>query len=197
MSEIIPLLICLAPHVSSTILRQLGHVVLGMLCSAGGATMLGLSRWTEKGGSYRTVQRLYQSPINWFLVHWTLLKTHLLRTDHLYLLAGDEVVVSKAGKKTHGVGRFYSGLAQRVIPSVSFLSLSLIDVEERRSYPLHIQQLLPSTKAKEYPSLPKRKRGRPKGSKNYVKAKPVLSPLLETSRCTTLLYGSISSNFTG
>ena len=179
MTDIIALVDCLSPYLSNMQLRQLCHVIYAMLCVPNRATMLGLSRWTEKGGSYRTIQRLYHTPINWFLIHKTLLQTHLLRSGRCYLLAGDEVVVSKAGKKTHGVGRFYSGLAQRVIPSVSFLALSLIDVEERHSYPLHIQQLLPTTKAEENSiPAPKRPRGRPKGSKNYVKADPVLSPLL-------------------
>ena len=179
MSEIIPLLICLEPHLSATTLRQLGHVIYAMLCIPNRASMLGLSRWSEKGGSYRTIQRLYQMPINWLLIHWTLLKMHLLRSDGIYLLAGDEVVISKAGKKTHGVGRFYSGLAQRVIPGVSFLAMSLIDVQERRSYPLHIQQIMPTTKTKEkLTPAPKRGRGRPKGSKNHVKANPTLSPIL-------------------
>ncbi len=178
MPEIIPLLQCLEAHLSSTTLRQMHHVVFALLCIPNRATMLGLSRWTEKGGSYRTLQRLYQTPINWLLIHWMLLQTHLLRSDGFYLLAGDEVVVSKAGKKTHGVGRFYSGLAQRVIPSVSFLALSLIDVQERRSYPLHIQQLLPAASDERPIAQPKRTRGRPKGSKSYVKSKPILSPVL-------------------
>jgi putative transposase len=179
MSEIIPMLLCLEPHLAATSLRQMGQVVFALLCSPHPATMLGLSRWTEKGGSYRTVQRWYQTPINWLLLHWTLLQTHLLRSDGLYLLAGDEVVVSKAGKQTHGVGRFYSGLAQRVIPSVSFLALALIDVQERRSYPLHIQQLLPSALDPQLSvAQPKRPRGRPKGSKNHAQPDPILSPLL-------------------
>jgi putative transposase len=179
MSEIIALLVCLEPHLSSTTVRQLRQVIYAMLCMPNKATMLGLSRWTEKGGSYRTLQRLYQTPINWFLLHKALLQIHLLRSDGVYLLAADEVVVSKTGKKTHGVGRFYSGLAQRVIPAIAFLSLSLIDVQERRSYPLHIQQLL-SASSQDKSSIPtsKRSRGRPKGSKNYVKPDPVLSPLL-------------------
>ena len=107
MTEIIPLLLCLEPYLCSTTVRQLRHVVYALMCIPNRATMLGLSRWTEKGGSYRTLQRLYHNPINWLLIHWVLLKTHVLRSDGRYLLAGDEVVVSKAGKKTHGVGRFY------------------------------------------------------------------------------------------
>lgn len=179
MSEIIALLLCLEPHLSTTTLRQLSHLVFAMLCIPNHVTVLGLSRWTEKGGSYRTLQRWYQTPINWLLIHKTLLQTHLLRQNDLYLLAGDEVVVSKAGKQTHGVGRFYSGLAQRVIPGVSFLTLSLIDVQKRRSYPLYIQQIMPTVKDDaKTPPTPKRKRGRPKGRKSYVKPTPVLSPTL-------------------
>ena len=179
MSEIIPLLLCLQPILSQTSLRQLEHVVFAMLCNPKQATMLGLSRWSEKGGSYRTIQRLYGTPIEWVQVHWLVVKAHLLKTDGVYLLAGDEVVVSKAGKKTHGVGRFYSGLAQRPIPSVSFMALSLIDVEARQSYPLCVEQILPREKTAE-PEVTqaKRKRGRPKGRKDYEKSDPKLSDLL-------------------
>lgn len=180
MSEIIPLLLCLAPHLSATTLRQLHHVVFAMLCIPKRATMLGLSRWSEKGGSYRTFQRLYHMPIDWLAVHWIFLKTHLISPDKVYLLAGDEVVEAKAGRKTYGVGRFYSGLAQRVIPSISVLALSLVDVESRHSYPLYVQQIIPQSLPEPVvTSEVKRGRGRPKGSKSHVKPEPVLSPLLQ------------------
>jgi len=179
MSEIVPLLVCLNELLTPTTIRQLRHIVVALLCSPNRITMLGLSRWTERGGSYRTIQRFYQSPINWAQVHWTLIQTHLLGSSGPYLLAGDEVVVSKAGKETHGVGRFYSGLAQRVIPGISFLAVSLIDVERRQSYPLQIEQLLPH-QATEGTATPSEKRppGRPKGRKNYEKPAPQLTPEL-------------------
>ena len=88
MFEIIPLLMCLAPHLSTTTLRQLRHVIYALLCTADRVTMLGLSRWSEQGGSYRTVQRLYHTPINWCLVHWSLLQTHLLRSDRTVYIGG-------------------------------------------------------------------------------------------------------------
>jgi len=179
MTEIIPLLICLEPHISSTLLRQLHHIVFAMLCIPNRATMLGLSRWTEKGGSYRTVNRFYQAPIDWLKVHWCLFQTHLFRPGGEYILAGDEVVIRKAGKETHGVGRFFSGLAQKVIPSISFMALSIIDVETQRAHPLYIQQMMPVQKNQaQTVEKPKRPRGRPKGSKNHTKAEPTLSPIL-------------------
>lgn len=190
MTEIIALTDCLAPYVSSGTLRQLRQIVCALLCISGRVTMLGLSRWTEQGGSYRSLQRFYQSRMNWALLHWTFIQTQLLRPDGVYLLAGDEVVVSKAGKLTHGVGRFYSSLAGRPIPGLSFLALSLVDVEQRRSYPLQLEQRLPIKPAEPVSPTVKRGRGRPKGSQNHVKAAPNLSP--ELSLLGGMLRSSLS-----
>jgi putative transposase len=194
MPEIVPLLVCLNELLTPTTTRQLRQIVFALLCSPDRVTMLGLSRWTERGGSYRTIQRFYQCPINWAQVHWTLIQTHLLGASGPYLLAGDEVVVSKAGKQTHGVGRFYSGLAQRVIPSISFLAVSLIDVERRQSYPLQIEQLSPH-QATDKPTKPPEKRppGRPKGRKNYEKPEPQLTPELT---CLQRMLGGILARIT-
>ena len=51
----------------------------------GRVTMLGISRWTEQGGSYRTVQRFFNTAVAWSQVHWLLIKTHLLQTQATYL----------------------------------------------------------------------------------------------------------------
>lgn len=152
--------------------------MLAMLCIPDRVTMLGLSRWTEGGGSYRTLQRWYQTPLDWGLLLWTVVRVHVLERDGEYILAGDEVVVSKAGKRTHGIGRFYSSLAQRPIGAVSFVVVSLIDVRQRRSYPLHIQQRVPAQATEKGTPAPKRPRGRPKGSQNHAKTAPLLTPEL-------------------
>ena len=102
---------------------------------------------------------------------------------------GGEVVVSKAGKSTHGLGRFYSNMAQRPISSVSFLALSLVDVENRRTYPLRVEQHLPVKAIEPVAPAPKRKRGRPKGSRNHAKTTPVLSP--ELRLLTTLVRATL------
>jgi putative transposase len=57
MTDILALLQSLAPVVSKTTLRQMSRILLGMLMMSGRVTMLGISRWTERGGSYRTIQR--------------------------------------------------------------------------------------------------------------------------------------------
>jgi len=38
-------------------MRRLSRIAQAMLSMSGRVTMLGLSRWAGKGGSYRTVQR--------------------------------------------------------------------------------------------------------------------------------------------
>jgi len=178
MTEILALTHSFVPYLSKTTLRQLRQIILAMLCIPGRITTLSLSRWTEKGGSHRTLQRWFHSSIDWATLLWTVIRVHLLDPHGEYFLAGDDVVVSKTGKDTHGLGRFYSSLAQRVIPSLSFFVISLIDVKTRRSYPLQVEQHLPSPRVKPSPPAPKRPRGRPKGSKSHVKTPPPPTPEL-------------------
>lgn len=181
MTEIVALLQSIAPVISTTILRQLSQVVYGMLISNGRITMLELSRWTEKGGSYRTIQRLYHRPMLWLQIQWILFTSQFHRTDHEYIAAGDEVVFGKAGKETYGLGRFFSSLQNRVIPGLSFFVFSLIDVQQRQSYPIQAVQMVkepnqPKKKEKEKPSQAKKRPvGRPKGSKNGKKQPSILS----------------------
>jgi putative transposase len=158
-------------------MRQVKQIVFAVLCIPDRVTMLSIARWTERGGSYRTVQRWYHTPLNWAMILWIIVQVYGLKPDGEYLLAGDEVVMSKASDKTPGHGRFYSSLAQRPIPSVSFLAVSLIDAQARRSYPLQVEQREPPAPAeKPVDRPPKRKRGRPKGSKNHAKPVPKLTP---------------------
>jgi putative transposase len=134
MTEILALLQAIAPLFEKTTFRQMSHVIFGMLVTSGRITMLGLSRWTEKGGSYRTIQRFYHSELPWKAIHWMLFRLKLLKLDDEHIIAGDEVVASKAGKETYGLDRFFSSIQQRVIPGLSFFTFSLVNVREERSY---------------------------------------------------------------
>ena len=185
MTEILALLQNIAPVVSATILQQMSQVIYGMLISNGRITMLEISRWTEKGGSYRTVQRLYHTPLLWLQIQWIFFTSQLQKTNHEYIAAGDEVVFGKAGKETYGIGRFFSSLQNRVIPGLSFFTFSVIDVKERQSYPIQAVQMVKKKdenkkkKKKEKSGKAEKHRvGRPKGSKNKKDEKPTLSPEL-------------------
>lgn len=189
MPDIVALLHCIEPFVAATTLRQFSCVVSALLAMTGRVTMLGISRWAGQGGSYRTVQRFFATILPWAQLFWVFFHQHLHRADHVYIMGGDEVVVSKAGHHTHGLDRFFAGVYGRVIPSLAFFSLSLIDTEQRRSFPVRIEQVV-RTAAEKAASQAKaaakhapkpvepRKPGRPKGSKNKTATDLVLSPEL-------------------
>jgi hypothetical protein len=155
----------------------------------GRITMLGMSRWAGKGGSYRTVQRLFSTVIPWAMLFWVFFRQQVYCPDDVYLVAGDEVIVTKAGKKTYGLDRFFSSLYGKPVPGLSFFTLSLVSVQKRRSFPMRVEQGVRSeaekavSKAKaaaKKPKSPREKRrpGRPKGSPNKTKTTVTLTPEL-------------------
>ena len=72
-------------------------------------------------------------------------RTYLLDRESDYILAGDEVVVPKAGKSTYGLSRFFSSLSDKAIPGLSFLVVSLVSVNRKRSYSMVMEQIVRGT----------------------------------------------------
>ena len=192
MTDILALLQCLHPYMTKTALRQMSHILPAIITMTDRVTMLGISRWTEKGGSYRTIQRFYTTAIPWALIFWLFVRQHLVQPGGRYLLAGDESVVTKSGKTTFGLDRFFASLAGKVIPSLAFFALSLIDITQRRSYPTAVEQVIrgeadkTASPAKKKPRKKKAKKsaagskkaGRPKGSRNRDKTQVGWTPEL-------------------
>ena len=174
--DIIGVLFCLSSCLDHTTLRRLAIIVTAILVMPDKVTMLGISRWTEEGGSYRTIQRFFKTKIDWANVQWLFIRSHLEGVPGVILLTGDEVVTPKSGKKTHGLGRFFSSIYNKPIPGMCHLQLSLTPVEEERSYPLITEQMQQPAKTKSSKPKPsmskskckakKKKPGRPKGSRN-------------------------------
>src|SRR5450432_3444008 len=102
MPDILPVLLALSPALPTTNCRQLHCIVLAMLAMSGRITQLGISRWTGKGGSYRTVHRFFHSDIDWEAVQWQFFLHFVFDLDTIYLFAGDESPVTKSGDKTYG-----------------------------------------------------------------------------------------------
>jgi len=162
---------------------------MAMLCMTGRVTMLGLSRWAGPGGSYRTVQRFFATVIPWATLFWVFFRHHIYRSEDVYLLVGDEVIVTKAGKSTHGLDRFFASLYGKPGPGLAFFTFSLVSTQQRRSFPLRVEQVVRSDaekaarKAKAASKKAKalgtpRRPGRPKGSKNKTKADGTSTPEL-------------------
>ncbi len=187
---------CFETLVASVTLGQLTVIGQAILTMTGRITMLSISRWAEGGGSYRTIQRFFSTVLPWNEMFAKFFETHLFNPEHEYIVAGDETVVSKAGTQTHGIDRFFSGLKGKVIRGLSFFVLSLVDVTERKSYPLGVAQTIKNEAEKQ--SLKSRKKrktkklkgtkGRRKGSLNRDKNELRLSPeLLRISELLSFL----------
>jgi len=189
MIDIVALLQCIRPSVTATTVRQLSRIIVAMVAMTGRVTMLGLARWAGKGGSYRTVQRFFSTVLPWGILFWEFFRQHVYSSDAVYLVAGDEVIVTKAGKSTHGLDRFFSSLYGKPVPGLACFTVSLVSVQERRSFPMRVEQVVRSdaekvaSKAKAAAKKPKsphekRRPGRPKGSTNTNKAIVTLTPEL-------------------
>ena len=181
MPDIMVLLACLSQCVEPTPLRQLGRVIEAMLSMSGRVTMRGLSRWSGQGGSYRTIQRFFNTSVNWCHLNWLLIRHHVLDADDVVVMSGDHVVVTKAGKMTYGLERFFSSLYGKTVPGLCFLSLSLLSVKRRTSYPVMTEPVeKPSDAVGQEPPTTKARgrRGRPQGSKNRNRRAVELSPSL-------------------
>src|SRR5262247_3011332 len=187
--DIVALLQCLQPYVPASTLRQCSRIVRALLVMTGRVTMLGMSRWAGTGGSYRTIQRFFATVLPWGLLFWVFFRHHVYCPGDVYLVAGDDVIVTKAGTCTHGLDRFFASLYGKPVPGLAFFTLSLVSVQARRAFPLRVEQVVRSdaekaaskakaaAKKRKVPCA-KRQPGRPKGSKNKPQANGTCTPEL-------------------
>ena len=102
---------------------------------------------------------------------------------------GDEVVVTKAGKFSHGLERFFASLYGTPVPGVAYATLARVRVQAQHSLPMRVEQVMRS-EAEKAVSMAKaaseksnawetsRRPRRPKGSKNKPKTDGTFTPEL-------------------
>jgi hypothetical protein len=71
------------------------------------------------------VQRFVATVIPWATLFWVFFRHHVYRPGEGYLLVGDEVVATKAGKHTHGLDRFFASLYGKPVPGLAFFTYHL------------------------------------------------------------------------
>lgn len=180
MLEILPILSAITFQLNGVNIRTFSEIIKSVysICS-GGVTMLNISRWSsEKGGSYSSIRRFYETPLCWMHLNLNLFWRYYHNSSHTYLLSADETVEDKAGKKTPGIGYFFSSIFGVPISGICLLGLSIVDVERGKSWMLGhaLLEKDPKKGKKKYKSkvktetkeVAKRKKkpGRKKGSKN-------------------------------
>jgi len=195
MNEIITLISCISDLLEKKNFNKFQIIIQAILTMRGRITMKGLSRWSEHGGSYSSINRFFHSEIDWLSINWIFIKNHLINLG-TFLLVGDEVVITKSGTETFGIDRFFSSIQNQVVKSISFLNISLVSVATRKAYPLLSEQILKENKegcvkdktthtenAKSNKKT-RKKRGRPKGSKNKNRKDVELPPYLQFTKKT-------------
>ncbi len=92
--------------------------------------MLGISRWTPVGGSYRTVQRFF---LHGFTLGYNVVgifSFFICSTKMTFICSlAMTFVVTKAGKETYSLDRFFASLYGKPVPGLSFFALSLVSVQ--------------------------------------------------------------------
>jgi len=184
--DILSLFACCSPLLPTMAVRRLAIIAQAVLTMTGRMTMLSISRWTEKGGSYRTIQRFFATALPWTELLVKFFETHLFDSEREYILAGDETVIGKSGAETFGIDRLFSGLKGKVIKGLGFFVVSLVDVAERKGYPLAVNQIVRTEVEKQSAKTRKKKsrkatsgrKGRRIGSRNQAKNELKLSPEL-------------------
>jgi len=155
----------------------------------GRLTLLGMSRWAGKGGSSRTIQRWFATGIPWGRLWWVCFRHHVSCPGDVDRVAGDEVIVTKAGKCTHGLDRFFASLYGKPVPGLAFFTLSLVSVQARHAFPMRVEPVVRSDAEKAASKAPAaakkpqapgatRRPGRPQGSTNTRKAHVTRPPEL-------------------
>ena len=145
-NELSTIFICLYPLLEGKTYRQLLLISQALLAMTGRITMLNISRWTEKGGSYRTIQRFFSTKLPWESLNWAIAKMFLAKTQSEIVIAGDATTVLKSGKQTFGLGKFFSSIYSRALTGLGFQTLSLLDESQRKSWPIIVEQILPPAK---------------------------------------------------
>jgi hypothetical protein len=175
---------------SATTLRQLSDIIAGALCAPHTITMRNIARWSTYG--YRTVQRFFATDIHWPSLHAAFVTTHLYEKSHTCMLAYDETTITKSGKKTYGIDQYYSGTHGHVVKGLAFGVLALVDVDDRKSRPVHLTQIVRSHALNPVITTTKRPRGRPRGSRNKPHQDQPLSP--ESARIDTQITQFLHEN---
>jgi putative transposase len=119
MPDIMVLFACLSQCLDRTTIRQLRRVAEAMLSMTGRVTMRGMARWADTGGSYRTIQRFFTPSLSWGTLPWVLIRHHLCDHDDVFVMGGDEVVVTKrASRRMDWIGFFLPSMGRGFLACV-------------------------------------------------------------------------------
>jgi putative transposase len=179
----------------------LSDLVKCFLCLQFTSGILTLSRYSNY--CERTLSRFMNLEIAWLDLNLLVIKFSVGNLLGPFLLCADETVEGKAGKKTHGISRFFSSIQQQPIYSVCLFGFSLVSAKSGTSYPLVLEQVVKTDadivriKAKkEKKQAGKGKvKGRKLGQKNSIKTENQTASYRTFKSCFSRITTSLLSIF--
>lgn len=87
-----------------------------------------------------TFRRNFQKFFEWLDFNLALIQLAGLNLEHEVIAAMDCSFIPKAGKKTYGLDRFWSGCLAKAVKGLEISLVSLIDVQTRKAWALDVQQ---------------------------------------------------------
>jgi Transposase DDE domain len=124
-------------------------ILFAFISNRGKCNYTNLSKHSEMCS--KTYQNGHKYNFNFGLINSTLIKKGQLenKVGKEMILAIDASYISKSGKKTSGVGHFWSGTKKAVCWGLEITNLAMVDVENKTAYHLYTEQNMPNKNKKE------------------------------------------------
>jgi len=112
-------------------------VMVGVLTISGRINFLQLARYCKS--CEQRFRQNFRKKFDWIAFNQSFVAKQL---GHRYAIAIDPSFVSKSGKKTPGLGYFWSGCAQAMKRGLGILGIALVDADTREAYAIRAVQTL-------------------------------------------------------
>ena len=112
-------------------------VMVGVLTISGRINFLQLARYCKS--CEQRFRQNFRKKFDWIAFNQTFVQK---QPGHRYAIAIDPSFVSKSGKKTPGLGYFWSGCAQAMKRGLEILGIALVDADTREAYAIRAVQTL-------------------------------------------------------
>lgn len=117
--------------------EAMAALFMAIQAASGRATMLNLSRYGA--GSPRRLARWARRAFNFIHFNMALLASADI-LNHCVVAAFDPSFISKSGKKTWGLGKFFNSCASKAQKGLESCTVALIDCDEQTAYAVDVAQ---------------------------------------------------------
>ncbi len=124
------------PNISQPMHNFLVQLVRVLLSGKGRYNFANLSRWSQL--SERTFRRNYDKTFNFRCFNELLIDLFLGKES--WIAVSDCSYIPKSGKKTYGLGRYWSGCSQRALKGLELSALALVSVKSGLALTLSADQ---------------------------------------------------------